>query len=46
MIAAKVEDPTTSIDEIDKYLERSKELAAQCRGYLRAARQKLDSMDS
>ena len=44
-IAAKVEDPATSIDEIDKYLERAKELAAQCRSYLRTAREKLDSID-
>ena len=37
-IAAKVEDPQTGIDDIDKYMKRSQELIAQCREYLRGAR--------
>ena len=37
-IAAKVENPQTGIDEIDKYMKRSQELVAQCRDYLRSAR--------
>ena len=37
-IAAKVEDPQTGIEEIDKYIKRSQELIAQCRDYLRGAR--------
>ena len=37
-IAAKVENPQTGIDEIDKYMKRSQELIAQCREYLRSAR--------
>lgn len=41
-IAAKVEDPDTGIDDIDKYMKRSKELLEACRAYLRGARGKLD----
>ena len=37
-IATKVEDPQTGIDDIDKYMKRSQELIAQCREYLRGAR--------
>ena len=37
-IAAKVEDPQTGIEDIDKYIKRSQELIAQCRDYLRGAR--------
>ena len=37
-IAAKVEDPSTGIGDIDKYMKRSQELIAQCREYLRGAR--------
>ena len=40
-IAAKVEDPKTGIDEIDKYLKRSQELLEDCRAYLRGARESL-----
>ena len=40
-IAAKVEDPTTGIGDIDKYLKRSKELIQACREYLRGAREGL-----
>ena len=40
-IAAKVEDPTTGIGDIDKYLKRSKELTQACRDYLRGAREGL-----
>lgn len=36
-IAAKVEDPQTGIEDIDKYIKRSQELIAQCRDYLRGA---------
>ncbi len=45
-IAAKVEDPKTGIDDIDKYIKRSEELVSACREYLRGAREKLDSMSS
>ena len=37
-IAAKVENPQTGIDDIDKHMKRSQELIAQCREYLRGAR--------
>ena len=45
MIAAKVEDPDTGIDDIDRYIKRSEELIEACRAYLRGARQKLDGME-
>lgn len=40
-IAAKVEDPTTGVGEIDKYMKRSKVLVEACRAYLRGAREAL-----
>lgn len=45
-IAAKVEDPQTGIDDIDRFIKRSEELIAECRAYLRGAREKLESMDN
>lgn len=42
-IAAKVENPETGIDDIDKYIRRSDELIEACRAYLRGAREKLDA---
>ena len=44
-IALKVEDPSSSIEEIDKYLTRTRELAEACRAYLRTAREKVDEME-
>ena len=41
-IAAKVEDPQTGIDDIDRYIRRSKELIEACMAYLRGAREKLE----
>ena len=41
-IAAKVEDPKTGIEDIDKYIKRSEELVAACRDYIRGAREKLN----
>ena len=41
-IAAEVENPSTGIDDIDKYIRRSDELVAKCRAYLRAARSSID----
>ncbi len=40
-IAAKVEDPNTGIEDIDKYMKRSEELIGKSRAYLRGAREKL-----
>ena len=45
-IAAKVEDPHTGIDDIDKFIKRSEDLIAACRAYLRGAREKLESMNN
>mgnify|MGYP004615776529 FL=1 len=35
LIAGKVEDPSTALGDIEKYIRRSDELIAQCREYLR-----------
>lgn len=45
-IAAKVEDPSTGLDDIDKYVKCSKELIAACRAYLRTVRDKVDKLDT
>ncbi len=45
-IVAKVEDPSTGLDDIDKYVKRSKELIAACRAYLRTVRDKVDKLDT
>ena len=45
-IAAKVEDPQTGIDDIDKHIRRSEELVEACRAYLRGARERLASLSS
>ena len=44
-IAAKVEDPSTAIDDIDKYILRSKELLRLCKAYLRGAEMKVEKLD-
>ena len=41
-IAAKVEDPKTGVDDIDRYVKRSKELLEACRAYLRGARETIE----
>lgn len=43
-IAAKVEDPQTGIDDIDRYIKRSQVLIEACRAYLRGARQNVDAL--
>ena len=43
-IAAKVEDPKTGIEDIDKYIKRSEELISACREYLRGVREKVESL--
>ena len=40
-IAARVEDPQTGIDDMEKQIRRSEELVDACRAYLRGAREKL-----
>lgn len=46
-IAAKVEDPATSLDDIGALVKRSKELIESCRKYLRTVRDSIeDSKDT
>ncbi|MBO7396629.1 MAG: exodeoxyribonuclease VII small subunit [Bacteroidales bacterium] len=44
-IAAKVENPETSLEDIDALVSRSKVLIAGCRDYLRSVKEKIDSLD-
>ena len=44
-IAARVEDPSTGLDDIDKYIKRSEELISGCREYLRSAREKIETLN-
>lgn len=44
-IAAKVEDPKTGVEDIDKYIKRSEELISACRDYLRGVREKVEGMN-
>jgi predicted nucleic acid-binding Zn-ribbon protein len=44
-IAAKVEDPSTGIGDIDKYMKRSQQLVEACRAYLRGAREALEAAE-
>lgn len=43
-MAAKVEDPSTGLGEIDRYIKRSDELIGRCRDYLRGVRESLDKL--
>jgi len=43
-IAAKVEDPSTGIDDIEKYVKQTEELVTRCREYLRGVREKTESI--
>jgi len=42
-IAKKVEDPSTGLEDIDRYVKQSEELVTKCRAYLRTVRDKVDS---
>ena len=42
-IARKVEDPSTGLEDIDRYVKQSEELISKCRAYLRTVRGKIDS---
>jgi len=44
-IAAKVENPSTSLDDIGSLVKRSKELTAACRDYLRTVRESVETED-
>lgn len=43
-IAARVEDPATGLDEIDRCIRRSDELIGRCREYLRTVRNQIDNL--
>ena len=43
-LAARVEDPSTPLDDVDACIRRSDELVAACREYLRRARIKTESL--
>ncbi len=45
-IASKVEDPSTGLDDIDKYIRKADRLIASCRKYLRTAREKAEAMET
>ncbi len=45
-IAEKVEDPSTGLDDIDKYVKRTTELITSCRAYLRSVRDKVNEIDA
>lgn len=44
-ILAKVEDPATGVDDIDKYVRQAEQLTARCREYFRGVREKVDAID-
>ena len=41
-IAQAVEDPSTGLDDIDKYVKQSEDLIEKCREYLRSVREKTE----
>ncbi|MBP5217717.1 MAG: exodeoxyribonuclease VII small subunit [Bacteroidales bacterium] len=41
-IAARIEDPQTSLDDIGALVSRSKVLLKQCREYLRSVRESIE----
>jgi len=41
-IAAKIEDPQTSLDDIGALVKRSQELVDRCRKYLRTVRESIE----
>lgn len=43
-IAQKVEDPSTALGDVEKYIRRSDELIAQCREYLRTMKTITDDL--
>lgn len=45
-IAEKAEDPATGIDDIDKYIGRANGLIAECRRYLRTARDRAEAIET
>lgn len=43
-IAARVEDPATGLDEIERLIKQSDELIGRCREYLRTIRQTTETL--
>ncbi len=43
-MAQKVEDPSTALGDVEKYIRRSDELIAQCREYLRTMKTITDDL--
>lgn len=43
-IAARIEDPQTSLDDIGALVSRSKVLLKQCREYLRSVRESIEEV--
>ena len=43
-IAARVEDPATGLDEIERLVRQSDELIGRCREYLRTIRQTTEAL--
>ena len=44
-IAARVEDPSTGIDDIDRSIRRAQQLVGACRRYLRSSRDNLAALE-
>lgn len=44
-IAARVEDPSTGIDDIDRSIRRAQQLVGACRRYLRSTRDNLSALE-
>lgn len=45
-ILAKVEDPATSLDDIDALISKADKISRQCREYLRSARESIEMLDT
>jgi len=41
-----VKNPESSLDKIDEYIEETRKLVAQCYGYTRGLKDKVDSLDN
>lgn len=45
-ILAKVEDPATSLDDIDALIAKADKISRRCREYLRSARESIEALDT
>lgn len=46
MLALKVEDPSTGLDDIEAYIKRSDELVNKCKEYLRSMRLQITKINN